>query len=59
MCCIGAIGMLLPVVNWPAITPKKNALASAISEENLSSMGKGGIIVIMKLDGYSGATDTG
>lgn len=50
--------MLLPVMNWDAITAKKNALAGAISEENLSSMGKVGIIVILKLDGYSGADST-
>lgn len=50
--------MLLSVVNWDAITAKKNALAGATSEENLSRMGKVGIIAIMKLDGYSGAHST-
>lgn len=58
MCCIDAIVMILPVLNWHAITAKKNALAGVISEENLNRMGKVGIIEIMKLDGYSGATGT-
>lgn len=49
--------MILPVVNWNGISDKKNPLFGAISEESLRSMGKVVIMKIMKMDGYSDATD--